>query len=68
MRISLGDQIRYLGYYGYPYYWGGSCVWGQCAYPGMMLTGSAYGMSDAVYRRVRASNERIAAGTAYQGA
>jgi hypothetical protein len=27
----------------------------------MMLTGSAYGMSDAVYRRVRASNERIAA-------
>jgi len=59
--VSRQHEIRYLGYYGYPYYWGGSGVWGQCAYPGMMRTGSAYGMSDAVYRRVRASNERIAA-------
>jgi hypothetical protein len=59
--VSRQHEIRYLGYYGYPYYWGGPGVWGQCAYPGMMLTSSAYGMSDAAYRRVRASNERIAA-------
>jgi hypothetical protein len=59
--VSRQHEIRYLGYYGYPYYWGGSGVWGQCGYPGMMRTGLAYGMSDAVYRRVRASNERMAA-------
>jgi hypothetical protein len=58
--VSRQHQIRYLGYYGYPYYSGGSGIWGQGPYPGMMLTGSAYGMSDAAYSRVRAANERTA--------
>lgn len=59
--VSRQHEIRYLDYYGYPYYWSGSGVWAQYAYPGMTLTGSAYGMSDAAYRQVRASNDRIAA-------
>jgi len=57
--VSRQHEISYLGYYGYPYYWGGSGVWGQFAYPGM-LGGSAYGMSNSEYRRVRASAERTA--------
>jgi hypothetical protein len=57
--VSRQHEISYLGYYGYPYYWGGSGVWGQFAYPGM-LAGSAYGMSNSEYRRVRASAERTA--------
>ncbi len=58
--VSRQHEMSYLGYYGYPYYWGGSGVWGQFALPGM-LAGSAYGMPDFEYRRVRASAERFAA-------
>jgi len=58
--VSRQHEIRYFGYYGYPYYWGGSGVWGQFAYPGM-LAGSAYGMSNSEYARVRESAERTAA-------
>ncbi len=58
--MSRQHEMSYLGYYGYPYYWGGSGVWGQFALPGM-LAGSAYGMPDFEYRRVRASAERFAA-------
>lgn len=25
--VSRQHEIRYLGYYGYPYYWGGSGLW-----------------------------------------
>ena len=31
--------MRYLGYYGYPYYWGGAGLWGAGAYPNMMMPG-----------------------------
>jgi len=37
--VSRQHEMRYLGYYGYPYYWGGAGLWGGGAYPGMMLTG-----------------------------
>jgi hypothetical protein len=33
--------MRYLGYYGYPYYWGGAGLWGGGVYPNMMVP--AYG-------------------------
>ncbi|MEO8627186.1 MAG: PRC-barrel domain-containing protein [Betaproteobacteria bacterium] len=39
--VSRQHEIRYLGYYGYPYYWGGTGLWGGGLYPGMMLTGYA---------------------------
>ncbi len=38
--ISRQYERTYLGYYGYPYYWGGTGLWGEGAYPGMMLTGA----------------------------
>jgi sporulation protein YlmC with PRC-barrel domain len=38
--VSRQHEIRYLGYYGYPYYWGGSSLWGMGAYPSLMMTGN----------------------------
>jgi hypothetical protein len=40
--VSRQHEMTYLGYYGYPYYWGGGGMWGTGGYPGMMLPGSAY--------------------------
>ncbi len=37
--ISRQYESSYLGYYGYPYYWGGTGLWGERDYPGTMLTG-----------------------------
>lgn len=31
--VSRQHEIGYLGYYGYPYYWGGSGLWGRGEYP-----------------------------------
>jgi hypothetical protein len=39
--ISRQYEASYLGYYGYPYYWGGNGLWGEGDYPGTMLTGMA---------------------------
>lgn len=40
--ISRQHEMTYLGYYGYPHYWGGAGVWGQGAYPGIMMPGLGY--------------------------
>jgi len=37
--ISRQYERSYLGYYGYPYYWGGPGLWGENYYPGTLLTG-----------------------------
>ncbi|MCJ7593033.1 MAG: PRC-barrel domain-containing protein, partial [Woeseiaceae bacterium] len=37
--VSRQHEMQYLGHYGYPYYWGGAGLWGDGAYPGVMLTG-----------------------------
>jgi hypothetical protein len=37
--ISRQYEASYLGYYGYPYYWGGTGLWGEGDYPGTLLTG-----------------------------
>ena len=39
--VSRQHEMRYLGYYGYPYYWGGAGLWGGGVYPNMMVP--AYG-------------------------
>jgi sporulation protein YlmC with PRC-barrel domain len=36
--VSRQHEAAYLGYYGYPYYWGGAGLWGIGAYPGSLLT------------------------------
>ncbi|MGA7180332.1 MAG: PRC-barrel domain-containing protein [Thiobacillaceae bacterium] len=35
--VSRQHEIRYLGYYGYPFYWGGPGLWGAAIYPNMMM-------------------------------
>ena len=39
--VSRQHEIQYLGYYGYPYYWGGAGLWGEGIDPRMMMTGYA---------------------------
>jgi sporulation protein YlmC with PRC-barrel domain len=34
--VSRQQEMGYLGYYGYPYYWGGAGLWGGGLYPGLM--------------------------------
>ena len=37
--VSRQHEMRYLGYYGYPYYWGGAGLWGGGFYPSLMMPG-----------------------------
>ncbi|MEO7889701.1 MAG: PRC-barrel domain-containing protein [Vicinamibacterales bacterium] len=39
--VSRQHEVNYFGYYGYPYYWGGTGVWGMGAYPGYLMTAPA---------------------------
>lgn len=46
--VSRQHEMRYLGYYGYPYYWGGGELWGDDAYHGAL----------AGYEQVQAENAK----------
>jgi hypothetical protein len=35
--VSRQHEIQYLGYYGYPYYWGGAGLWGGGIYPDILI-------------------------------
>ena len=39
--VSRQYEQQYLGYYGYPLYWGGTGLWGEGLYPNMMMPGYA---------------------------
>ncbi len=39
--VSRQHEIHYFGYYGYPFYWGGTGLWGTEIYPNMMRLGYA---------------------------
>ena len=39
--VSRQHEIQYLGYYGYPYYWDGTGLWGDEMYPNMAAPGAA---------------------------
>lgn len=58
--VSRQHEIGYLGYYGYPYYWGGGSLWGGSLHPGAMLWGLEYGERNDEYRRTQAQNARAA--------
>jgi hypothetical protein len=36
--VSRQYEKSYLGYYGFPYYWGGMGLWGEQNFPGMLLS------------------------------
>lgn len=39
--VSRQHEEQHLGYYGYPYYWGGADLWGSGMYPFEMIPGYA---------------------------
>jgi hypothetical protein len=39
--VSRQQEIDYLGYYDYPYYWEGAGLWGAGAYPNLTTPGNA---------------------------
>jgi hypothetical protein len=41
--ISRQYESSYLGYYDYPFYWGGAGLWGERDYPGDLLAGMESG-------------------------
>jgi hypothetical protein len=52
--VSRQHESQYSEYYGYPNYWVGTAVWGQGAYPNMMLPGLGYSGPAAQSRRMQA--------------
>jgi sporulation protein YlmC with PRC-barrel domain len=62
--VSRQNDIRYLGYYGYPAYWGGAGLWGGGDDPGMLASGIGYGDSD---NRDRLERERRSANAWHAG-
>lgn len=60
--VSRQHETTYLGYYGYPYYWGGAGLWGGGMYPGMLMTGYAgVGAPPVVRPEVEEANARAEA-------
>jgi len=59
--VSRQHEMHYLGYYGYPYYWGGRGLWGMASTPAMMVSSFGYGGTDAAYRREQAEKARLEA-------
>jgi len=62
--VSRQYESEYLGYYGYPYYWGGEGLWGGGMYPYAMFPGYSdtgdLGLRAADRSYVRALNKRHA--------
>jgi uncharacterized protein YrrD len=54
--VSRQHEMQYLGYYGYPYYWGGAGLWGGGMYPGLMLP--VYGGLSSTPTSVQRDQER----------
>lgn len=53
--VSRQQETSYYDYYGYPYYWAGSGLWGRAEYP---MTADAFGGRDAAAaERVQARRE-----------
>jgi hypothetical protein len=57
--VSRQHEIRYLGYYGYPFYWGGAGLWGAGTYPDMSMGG--YGGVVSTSHAEQAALEKIRA-------
>jgi hypothetical protein len=57
--VSRQHEMQYLGYYDYPYYWGGAGFWGAGVYPSMMLTGVGLAGSGAEHLAEQADQARV---------
>ena len=52
--VSRQHEVEQYGYYGYPYYWGGSGLWGEGMQPASMMAAYSGIVSDDVARRQEA--------------
>jgi hypothetical protein len=55
--ISRQHERSYLGYYGYPYYWGSANSWGAKTYPGPLLTGIGAGVYPGYLGHLKAPSD-----------
>ena len=55
--ISQQQEQGYLGYYGYPYYWGGAGLWGARTVPYAVMGGTGGG-TDAQFAAILAQDQR----------
>ena len=54
--VTRQHELEYLGYYGYPTYWGGTSMWDGGMYPYAMMPGYlGYGADDPVREREEAA-------------
>ncbi len=60
--ISRQYERSHLGYYGYPYYWGGTGLWGVQNYPGTQLTGISSAPKDLYRGYLKAPSDSDPAG------
>lgn len=56
--VSRQHEMEYLGYYSYPYYWGGAGFWGAGVYPSAMLMGVGFADSGADHITAQAAQAR----------
>ena len=56
MPVSRQNEEQYMGYYGYPHYWGGGGMWGEGLYPYAMVPGYAGFGLDRVERERELEN------------
>lgn len=58
--VSRQHEAVYLGYYGYPYYWGGIGIWGAGYYPGYLQPGMQPEQFPSDLRETREQQARAA--------
>jgi hypothetical protein len=56
--VSRQQELDYLRYYGYAFYWSGGGLWGRGAHPGSLLTGLDAESSASLDRSERLRNAR----------
>jgi hypothetical protein len=54
--VSRQHEMEYLGYYGYPYYWGGGGLWGLNDYPSLAMP--AMGATESTLLASRREEDR----------
>jgi hypothetical protein len=59
--VSRKHERSHLGYYGYPHYWEGEGLWGNCMAPGMLMPSAAWGGNNAESRREQTDYAQLSA-------
>ena len=59
--VSRQHEEQYLTYYNYPYYWGGTSLWGGEMYPGMMIPGAGGLLESPAERRLESEQAYVQA-------